>query len=97
MAVTLYVATILARRPDGTNVAIVEVRRQLESGKPHGMIAKIVETVEQLLTSVGGDLAYAGYPYNPFELRMLTESTRAEGIQPRFQLPVTVPAQHARR
>src|SRR5262249_9626782 len=40
MAATLYVAAILARRLDGANTALVELKRQLESGKPYGMIAK---------------------------------------------------------
>jgi len=62
LAATLYVAAILARRLDGVNAALVEVKRQLESGKPHGVIAKTVEKVEELLSSGGGDLVYAGYP-----------------------------------
>jgi CRP-like cAMP-binding protein len=62
----LYIAAILARRLDGANAALLEVRRQLETGKPHDMIAKSVANVELLLSSGGGDLIYAGYPYDPF-------------------------------
>ncbi len=65
-AATLYIAAILARRLDAANDALVDVKRQLEAGKPHGEIAKTVERVEALLSSGGGNLVYAGYPYDPF-------------------------------
>src|SRR5262249_26828830 len=68
LAATLYVAAILARRLDGANAALAEVKRQLESGKPHEAIAKTVEKIELLLSSGGGDLVYAGYPFDPFAL-----------------------------
>ena len=50
----LYVATILARRLDGANTALVDVKRQIETGKPHEVIAKSVANVEELLSSAGG-------------------------------------------
>jgi CRP-like cAMP-binding protein len=64
--VAMYIAAILARRLDGANEALVEVKQQLAAGKPRGMIAKTVEKVEGLLSSHGGNLVYAGYPYDPF-------------------------------
>ena len=67
-AATLYVAAILARRLDAANSALVEVKRQLETGKPHGEIVKTVERVAALLSSGGGNLVYAGYPYDPFAI-----------------------------
>ena len=61
----LYVAAIMARRLDGSNEALLDVKRQLDTGKPHNMIAKSVANVEHLLSSGGGDLLYAGYPFDP--------------------------------
>jgi CRP-like cAMP-binding protein len=65
-AATLYIAAVLARRLDGANTALVDLRRQLEAGKPHGEIARTVDKVEELLSSGGASLVYAGYPYDPF-------------------------------
>lgn len=64
---TLYVAAILARRLDAANLALVELKHQLQTGEPRSVIGKTVEKVAELLTS-GGDvsLVYAGYPYDPF-------------------------------
>jgi CRP-like cAMP-binding protein len=64
--VTLYVASILAKRLDSANQALVEVRRQLQAGDPRSSIGRTVEKVEQLLSSVSVSLVYAGYPYDPF-------------------------------
>ncbi len=65
--VTLYVASMLARRLDGANRAIIDLKRQLQSGESRALIAKTVEKVEEFLNS-GADasLVYAGYPYDPF-------------------------------
>jgi CRP-like cAMP-binding protein len=65
-AVALYVAAILARRLDSANLALIEVMRQVKAGEPHSVIGKTVEKVEELLTSGGASLVYAGYPYDPF-------------------------------
>ena len=62
----LYVAAILARRLDGANHALIELKRQLEAGQPPSVIAKTVEKMEDLLAFSGASLAYAGYPYDPF-------------------------------
>jgi len=62
-ASTLYIAAILARRLDGANAALVEIKRQLEAGKPRSAIAKMVDKVRDFLSSGGGN---AGYPYDPF-------------------------------
>jgi CRP/FNR family cyclic AMP-dependent transcriptional regulator len=50
----LYVATILARRLDGANTALLEVKRQVETGKPHEIIARSVAHVEEQLSAAGG-------------------------------------------
>ena len=62
----LYVAAILARRLDGANHALIELKRQLEAGQPASVIANTVEKMEDLLAFSGASLAYAGYPYDPF-------------------------------
>ena len=66
-AMSLYIAAMLARRLDGANQALIEVRRQLRAGEPRSLIGKTVEKVEELLSYSGSvSLAYAGYPYDPF-------------------------------
>lgn len=65
--VTLYVASILARRLDGANRAMIELKRQLREGESRRLIGKTVEKVEELLhSSIDASLVYAGYPYDPF-------------------------------
>ena len=65
-AATLYIAAILAARLDAANVALIEIRRQLETGKPRVAIAQTVEKITNLLSSGGGNLVYSGYPDDPF-------------------------------
>src|SRR5262249_46406900 len=62
----LYVATVLARRLDDANQALVELRRQLEAGQPRSVIEKKAEEMERLLVASGANLAYARYPYDLF-------------------------------
>lgn len=50
-AIALYVAAILAGRLDATNVALVEVKRQLQTGKPLGTVARIVDKISGLLNN----------------------------------------------
>ena len=67
-ATLLYVTVLLARRLDATNRALIEVRRQLQTGQPLNVISRTVEKAEELLNSSGGiSLVYAGYPYDPHE------------------------------
>jgi len=47
--VALYVAGILARRLDAGNRSLIEVKHQIQSGKPLGVIGKAVEKVETQL------------------------------------------------
>jgi CRP/FNR family transcriptional regulator, cyclic AMP receptor protein len=61
-----YVATVLARRLDGANQALIELKRQVQTGEPRSVIGKTVERIEGLLGASGANLAYAGYPYDPF-------------------------------
>jgi CRP/FNR family transcriptional regulator, cyclic AMP receptor protein len=67
-ATLLYVTVLLARRLDATNQALIEVKRQLQTGQPRSIISRTVEKAEELLNySGGGSLVYAGYPYDPYE------------------------------
>ena len=61
----LYVAAVLARRLDGANQALIELKRQVQAGQPRSVIGKTVEKVEGLLGANGASLVYAGYPYDP--------------------------------
>jgi CRP/FNR family cyclic AMP-dependent transcriptional regulator len=49
----LYVATVLARRLDGANHALVQLKHQLRSGEPHSVVIKTVSQMEGFL-AVGG-------------------------------------------
>jgi hypothetical protein len=59
-------ATILARRLDGANRAHIQLKSQLQVGNPHTVTEETVEKIEELLGPSGGNLVYAGYPYDPF-------------------------------
>ena len=63
--VILYVAGVLARRLDGANQALIELKGQLQAGQPRSMIGNTIEKIEGLL-GPGANLAYAGYPYDPY-------------------------------
>jgi CRP/FNR family cyclic AMP-dependent transcriptional regulator len=62
----LYVATVLARRLDDANQALIELRRQLEAGRPRSMIEKTAEGIEGLLGASGTNMTFARYPYDLF-------------------------------
>ena len=61
-----YVATVLAQRLNHANQALVELKRQVQTGDPPSVIGKTVERLEGLLGASGSNLVYAGYPYDPF-------------------------------
>jgi CRP/FNR family transcriptional regulator, cyclic AMP receptor protein len=62
----LYIAAVLARRLDGANQALIELKRQVQAGEPRIVIGKTVEKMEELLGASGASLVYAGYPFDPF-------------------------------
>src|SRR5258707_6090461 len=64
--VLLYVAGVLARRLDGANQALIDLKSQLQAGQPRSMIGTTIEKIEGLLGPSGASLMYAGYPYDPF-------------------------------
>jgi CRP/FNR family transcriptional regulator, cyclic AMP receptor protein len=45
----LYVATVLARRLDGANDALIQLKNQLQTGEAHSVIAKTISRMEGLL------------------------------------------------
>ncbi len=61
----LYVATVLARRLDGANQALLDLKRQVQAGEPRSVIGKTVEKVEGLLGAGGACLVDARNPYDP--------------------------------
>lgn len=62
----LYVAAVLARRLDGANRAIIELRHQVETDQPGSVLRKTLDKVEEVLQYGGGNLVYAGYPSDPY-------------------------------
>jgi CRP-like cAMP-binding protein len=61
----LYVATLVARRLDGANRALVELKTQLRAGQPSSLIGETIEKMEALLSATESGLVYAGYPSDP--------------------------------
>ena len=49
----LYVAAVLARRLDGANQALIEVKHQLQDGQPRSVVGKTIEKMEGLLGAGG--------------------------------------------
>jgi CRP/FNR family transcriptional regulator, cyclic AMP receptor protein len=62
----LYVATVLARRLDDANQALIELRRQVQAGQPRSVIEQTVEKMEGLLGASGANPVHARYPYDLF-------------------------------
>src|SRR5262245_60197304 len=63
VAALIYVSKLLAQRLDSANEVIVEIRRELESGKRPGAITKALEKLERLLSPSGANTPdFAYYP-----------------------------------
>ncbi|MGE5535021.1 MAG: cyclic nucleotide-binding domain-containing protein [Acidobacteriota bacterium] len=62
----LYVAAVLAHRLDVANQTMIELKTQISAGQPRSVVEKTVEKLETLLGASGANLAYAGYPYDPY-------------------------------
>ena len=76
-AATLYIVAILAGRLDAANGALVEIKRQLETGKPRVAIARAVDKVTDLLSSEGGNLVFADFS------NLLEDGLAAHSTSPR--------------
>ena len=61
----LYVATVLARRLDAANKALIDLKHQVRTGESHGVIGNAIDKMDALLGASGACLVYAGYPYDP--------------------------------
>jgi CRP/FNR family transcriptional regulator, cyclic AMP receptor protein len=55
----LYVATVLARRLDGASQVFIQLKSQLEAGRPRSVVAKTVEKLEGLLGVSDTSLVHA--------------------------------------
>jgi len=64
-AALFYVAAILARRLDGANQALIELKSEIQD-KPRNVIEKTIEKMERVLGAGGANFGlYSGYSYNP--------------------------------
>jgi CRP/FNR family transcriptional regulator, cyclic AMP receptor protein len=54
-----YIAMALAARVNNANLAVIELKRQLNAGEPHRVIVEKVAGID-------ANLVYAGHPLNPF-------------------------------
>jgi CRP/FNR family transcriptional regulator, cyclic AMP receptor protein len=61
----LYIATTLARRLNGANHALIQLKQQLLAGEPQSVVAKTVSKMEEFLVA-SSSLVYAGYPSDPY-------------------------------
>jgi CRP-like cAMP-binding protein len=64
-ALALHLASLLARRLDLANQALVEVRRQLEAGQPRSVVGRALDRLGNLVR-YGGDPELAPYVYYPW-------------------------------
>jgi CRP/FNR family transcriptional regulator, cyclic AMP receptor protein len=55
VAALAYVSATLARRLDAANEALVEIKKELDSTKRPGMIAKALDKLEELLAPTGAN------------------------------------------
>ena len=67
-AALLYVTMMLARRLDGANQMFLELKSQLASGEPPGLIDATLDKIEGLLSAIGTGYIRAGagasgYPF----------------------------------
>jgi len=63
-----YAATVAECREGSANRAEVELKRQVEDRQLNSITCKTIDKAEELLGASGGNLVYAGYPYDPFVL-----------------------------
>lgn len=63
VAALLYVTATLAHRLDTANNIIVDIKRDLDAGKPPSMMQKALRKLEELLVPTGPVPEYYYYPY----------------------------------
>ena len=79
----LYVAAILAGRLGAANGALVEVKRQLETGKPRVAVARTVDKIAELLSNV--EVAAAN-PASPGDVEATARTGKAANDMPPAKL-----------
>jgi len=64
----LYVTMVLARRLDGANQLLLELKSQVEAGESPSLIGLTVDKIDGLLNAIGSGYLRAGaaYSMNPF-------------------------------
>jgi hypothetical protein len=62
----LVLASQSPQRLERANETLIELKTQVQAGRPRSEINKSIEKVEGLLASNGASLVYAGYPYDPY-------------------------------
>ena len=62
----LFIATTLARRLNAANQVLIELKSQIQADQPTKEISKTLKKMETVLSASGGNLAYAGYPFDPY-------------------------------
>lgn len=62
-AALFYIASILARRIDGTNQALVALKSEIHE-KPRSVIEIAIKRMERLLSASGTNFPHDGYSYN---------------------------------
>lgn len=50
------------------NQVLIELNRRVQAGQRSSVTSKTIDEIEELLGASGGNLVYAGYPYDPFML-----------------------------
>jgi CRP/FNR family transcriptional regulator, cyclic AMP receptor protein len=67
-AALLYVTMVLARRVDGANRGLLELKSQIDAGEPRSLIDKTIDRIEGVLSAIGSGYiragaGVAGYPF----------------------------------
>jgi hypothetical protein len=61
-----HYATVVERREGSVNRAEVSLKREVENRRLTSIASKTIDKIEDLLGASGGNLVYAGYPFDPF-------------------------------
>jgi CRP/FNR family transcriptional regulator, cyclic AMP receptor protein len=62
----LYITIGLARRLDGANHLLLELKNELRAGASPGLIGKTIDRIEAMLSSIGSGYVRAGDAMYPF-------------------------------
>jgi len=62
----LYVTMVLARRLDGANQLLIELKNQIDAGESPGLIGQTVDKIEGLLSAIGSGYLRAGAAHSMY-------------------------------